>query len=367
MNLPQSTYLPINHLAAVFNNTTNSYKFFWFKVILENMKSGMMKLAIDDLVIEMIVEVWYPINYFKLSFGSQDQFENAIKQIQIKFGYPKNITKQELKTQLGRNKETYEIRQLIHELSRWVPQRFLRPWFTDELRGMQDQYVNGAIIERAEINFVDTKNPSLYRFVNGNMIEISPLWKEYLMLHLKILIGFTYWHLINYLQKRNPNVSNITTKLFPPEHRQLSSAREFWNKYITAKGQLKCIYSAQPILIENYSIDHFLPWSFTGHDQLWNLLPINTEINSSKSDNLPSINYLADFVALQYDAFHTVLREVPNRIKLFEDYSILFHQTLNEINTLNNDQFAAQLLNTLKPQLQIAKNMGFHSNWIYQK
>ncbi len=367
MEPPKSSNLPVNHLAAAFNDTTNSYKFYWFLAILENVKDGILTIAIDDLIIDMIGEVWYPINYFKLSFGRQDQFEKTIKEIQLKLGCPKDISKQELKIQLIQNKETSEISQLIHRLTRWVPQRFLRPWFTDELRGMQDHYVNRAIIERAERNFVNTKNPSLYRFTKENMIEISPVWKDYMQLHLKILNGFIYWHLINYLQKCNPNVSNITTKLFPPEHRQLSSARKFWNKYITAKGQIKCIYSAQPILIENYSIDHFLPWSFTGHDQLWNLLPTNREVNSSKSDNLPSTNYLEDFVALQYDAFHTVLREVPNRVKLFEDYSILFHQTLNEISIMKNDEFAAHLLNSMKPQLQIAKNMGFQPNWIYQK
>ncbi len=367
MNLPKSKFLPINHLAAVFSNTTNSYKFFWFLVIMDNVKSGMMKIAIDDLIIDMIGEVWYPINYFKLSFGRQDQFEKTIKEIQLKLGCPKDISKQELKIQLIKNKETSEISQLIHRLTRWVPQRFLRPWFTDELRGMLDHYVNRAIIERSDRDFVNTKNPSLYRFTNENMIEISPLWKDYMQLHLSILNGFIYWHLINYLQKCNPNVSNITTKLFPPEHRQLSSARKFWNKYITAKGQIKCIYSAQPIMINNYSIDHYLPWSFTGHDQLWNLVPTLKSVNSSKSNNLPSEKYLNNYILQQYDAFHTVFSKVSERSKLLEDYSVLFQLTLNEINAMKKVEFTEQMLDSVRPQLQIAKNMGFQPNWIYQK
>ena len=68
MKLPDSTNLPIKYLAAVFNKTTNSYKFYWFLVILENVKSGKTKINIDSLIIDMIGEIWYPINYFKLSF-----------------------------------------------------------------------------------------------------------------------------------------------------------------------------------------------------------------------------------------------------------------------------------------------------------
>ncbi len=318
-------------------------------------------------MIEMIGEVWYPIIYFKLSFGRQDKFENAVKQIQQKLGYSKDIKKPDLIKQLGQNKETYEIRQLTYNLSRWVPQRFIRPWFADELRGMKDQFVNKAIIERANRDYMKVSKPSLYRFLDGNKIEISPLWEGYLLLRLKILKGFTYWHLISYLQKRNPNVANITTKLFPPEQRQLLNARKFWDIYISSKGCIQCIYSDQSILKETYSIDHFLPWSFTGHDQLWNLVPTLKEVNSSKSDNLPAVNYINDFVALQYDAFHTVQLRVSGRSNLLEDYSVLFNQTLSEINAMKLDEFSARMLDSIKPQLQIAKNMGFQNNWVYHK
>lgn len=367
MKPPESTDLPVNHLSAAFSDTTNSYKFYWLLAILEKVKIGMTKINIDDLIIEMVGEVWYPINYFKLSFGRQDQFENAVKQIQQKLGYPKDIEKTELIKQLGQDKETYEISQLTHKLSRWVPQRFLRPWFTNELRGMQDQFVNNAIIKRAGRDYINVSKPSLYRFTDGNKIEISPRWKDYLLLHLKILKGFTYWHLMSYLQKRNPNVSNIPIKLFPPEKRQLSNARKFWDIYIATKKQIPCIYSAQQIQKDNYSIDHFLPWSFTGHDQLWNLLPTIKEVNSSKSDNLPAANYVNKFSTLQYDAFHTILQKISKDRKLLEDYSVLFNQTLSQINAMSQVKFTARIQDSITPQLQIAKNMGFQDNWIYRK
>ena len=359
MKLPDSTNLPIKYLAAVFNKTTNSYKFYWFLVILENVKSGKTKINIDSLIIDMIGEIWYPINYFKLSFGRQDQFEKSVIQLQEKFNYPKDINKYDLIDQIKQNKEINEIKQLTHKLSRWVPQRFLRPWFSDELRGMKDQFVDKAIKEKANRDYLKLNYSSLYRFTDENNIEISPVWKDYLVINLKILRGYAYWHLISYLQKRNPNTTNIPVKLFPPGQRQLTNARKFWDLYISSKNQIQCIYSDQSIVKNKYSIDHFLPWSFTAHDLLWNLVPTTKEVNSSKSDNLPAENYLNDFVTLQFDAFHTISNIISEHSKLLEDYSILFNKTLHEISVMEQDEFTSRMFDNIKPQLQIAKNMGF--------
>ncbi|MDY5576621.1 MAG: HNH endonuclease domain-containing protein [Lachnospiraceae bacterium] len=34
------------------------------------------------------------------------------------------------------------------------------------------------------------------------------------------------------------------------------------------------------------SIDHFVPWSYVAHDEMWNLNPTTKSINSSKRNNL---------------------------------------------------------------------------------
>jgi hypothetical protein len=51
MKLPKSTHLPIEYLSSVFSHTTNSYKFYWFLSILENVNKGREKISIDDLII----------------------------------------------------------------------------------------------------------------------------------------------------------------------------------------------------------------------------------------------------------------------------------------------------------------------------
>lgn len=44
MKLPQSELLPINYLSAIFNNTTNLYKFYWFLAIFEAFREEIFNL-----------------------------------------------------------------------------------------------------------------------------------------------------------------------------------------------------------------------------------------------------------------------------------------------------------------------------------
>ena len=40
-------------------------------------EDGAATVAIDDLVARMVAAVWYPSNYFRLSFGKQDKLGEA--------------------------------------------------------------------------------------------------------------------------------------------------------------------------------------------------------------------------------------------------------------------------------------------------
>jgi len=44
MNLPPEDNLQIGSLAAVFNETTNSYKFYWFLAILDEIEENNVKV-----------------------------------------------------------------------------------------------------------------------------------------------------------------------------------------------------------------------------------------------------------------------------------------------------------------------------------
>lgn len=82
-SLHSNNNIPINLLAACFNDTSATYKFYWFLSILEEIEKRNYHIKKHDLFTGMIANSWYTINYFKLSFGKQDRLERAVQQIII--------------------------------------------------------------------------------------------------------------------------------------------------------------------------------------------------------------------------------------------------------------------------------------------
>ena len=367
-DLPSHSSIPVGILASVFNNTTNSYKYYWFLSILEALqKNHSNEISIDDLCVNMVETVWYPLNFFKLSFGSQDHFK-SIADLINSFIDPDN-TKDSIIEQVNSKADELTKRQIkseIRTLARWVPYRFIRPFFGNELSGLPDQQVNARITELAAIH--SRQNPSRvpYYFKDGKIIINKP-WMDYLVLHIGLIKGFVYWHLVNFVQKNNPNAMGIAGKLVKPEKRDLSLNTKSWTFYYRYKSGINCIYSKTPVP-ENFSLDHFVPWSYTIHDLNWNILPVSKEINSSKSNSLPSLDlYLHDFLSLQHDFYKSLYNSnFESKGKILEHYCLLFNESASAVYNMHQAHFHEKLSGTIKPMVQIAKNMGFNFGWSYR-
>lgn len=158
-------------------------------------------------------------------------------------------------------------------------------------------------------------------------------------------------------------------KIEPPYTRDLGNAKKLWDQIIKENIGIKDIYTKQEFTAENFnkygviSIDHFIPWSFVLHDEMWNLIPTFKNINSSKSNNLvPMEKYFNDFCDMQYIAFNTLISLRKN--KILEEY-------LNTCKTLNissligkgerigREAFYKSLKNSIYPLYQIAYNQGY--------
>lgn len=73
MTLPQNNKLPISNLAGIFSNTTAAYKFYWFVALLDIVvKERKARISFWEIIAGMVAESWYPIHYFKHSFGKLD-------------------------------------------------------------------------------------------------------------------------------------------------------------------------------------------------------------------------------------------------------------------------------------------------------
>jgi len=257
-------------------------------------------------------------------------------------------------------KDLTELTQETKKLYRWVPFRFVRPFMQAETTGILDQNVNAAIVRICDELFESHPHRVMYRFV-GDSIELNSTWVDYLQKHQGILRGFIFWHLVKFLQKNNPNVIGLSEKLQKPTQPDLKAANRFWKGYIAENPDATCIYSGQIITDENLSLDHFLPWSYVVHDQLWNIIPTPKNINSAKNDRLPSLEaYFEGFSTLQYKAVQFYLKKVNRQLP--EDYTYLFRENLHDMSL---ETFQDVLRKQITPQWQTAQNLGFPYPFIY--
>jgi hypothetical protein len=361
--------IPIEILTSIFNETTNSYKFYWFLSILDILEpKDINEIPIQEICEKMLESVLYPLNVFKLSFGKQDGFKKIVDILCLSdtlniSNFNSNPTIYFRET-IANN---ITLRSEIKNLSRWVPYRFIRPFFKNQLIGVPDHTVNNKIIELSNQYSKEKPNLIPYYFVGDNIV-FTTYWKNYLKKNIGMIRGFTIWKLASFVQKHNPNVTNIATKLFKPEKRNLNINIKSWEYYINQKKSIQCIYSNE-LIHSNFSLDHFVPWSYAVHDLNWNIIPTSKNVNSSKSDNLPSLErYLSGFIAMQRDFFSNLYEsEFPLKKRILEHYCVLFNDSLFNISKISHEKFEEKLEETILPMIQIASNMGFNSDWIYQK
>ena len=347
MALPLDKNIDTRVLAQIYNNTVATYKFYWFASILDIVvKEQRRHISVWKIIVGMIVEAWYPVHYFRLSFGKSDSLFDRIVAIQQQLNIPIDINKNELKTLLLKQLDDREFRRLIRVFKQNVPYWFLSPWIKSydvrEVMFLSQQWINNCPYA-----------------IKGETIEINPNWEQYLNDNYLILIDFTFWNLTVFIQKRNPNVPDVPSKLVKPIQRDsLTKQRHFWDTFININKSIQCIYTGKNLYKGNYDLDHFVPWSFVSHNLLWNLLPADSSINSSKSNNLPQLEiYLRPFAQIHQKAIQTIYPKNPNN-KLFEDYLTL-HSSLSELIQLSENDFFTVYQKTFSPLVQIAENMGF--------
>lgn len=345
---PSNDPLSINLLAACLNDTSATYKFYWFISLLEEIEKENFLIKKLDLFAGMIANSWYTINYFKLSFGKQDRLERAVEQILVNEKLHIDEKKHEIKNALKNTKHIDTIRTLRY-FDGEVPHRFLSPWFKKDKGNKQEIYTLSQSFE----------NGCLYA-VNEQEIIINPQWFTYLLQNSGILKQFCYWKLSLYLQRHNPNVPDIPNKLVrePKRKSLIKQRKEFWDIVINHHGSLNCIYTKKPLTVGNYAVEHFVPHAFVSHDLIWNLIPADNNFNSQKSDKLPSFDeYFESYYDLQIIALQTISELLP-KSKFLEDY-LSFIPDLNLFNEINKDVVKELFKNNIQPLITIASNNGF--------
>lgn len=345
MTLPQNTKLQISSLAGIFGNTTATYKFYWFVSLLDIVvKERKTRISFWEIIAGMVAESWYPIHYFKLSFGKSDSLFDKSIEIQKAFQISIESDKEKINKYLLDNLNN--TKKFLRVFTLNVPYRFLSPWI---------KYTYDEDVVAKSQHF---ENNCLYA-IYGDEILINDNWIEYLNEHYSILRDFAFWNLTEFLQKRNPNVPDVPSKLIKPILRDsLTKQHKFWDTYIECVGSINCIYTGKQLFAKQYDLDHFVPWSFVSHNLLWNLIPADPSINSSKSNNLPPLDiYLKPYAELHHNALKTIYPKNPNN-KILEDY-LTVYDSVGELVRMSDDDFCNVFQKTFSPLAQIAENIGY--------
>lgn len=358
--VPVSNKVDYRKFSNLLDDMSASYKMYWLLGILDEVSEGNVEIEFNRIISRMITYSWYPIMQYKLNFGFSDNLNKPVKYIALKYGYAANCDERKLLDFIY-NCEDSSLKKMIKDLTYNVPYRLLTPFLGDKVRGQKSN------VEKTIVDLSLASNTCLYKIIKGkaNKIIINEGWGEYLKENYRVIKYWIYYKLICFLQKRNPNVPAIAFKLEAPKSRNLTKATKLWNKVIIAKN-VKDIYTGKDFIPQNYdihgvlSIDHFIPWSFVLHDEMWNLVPTFKNINSKKNDKLLSIdNYLKGFCEVQYNAFLFLCEKKLN--KDLESYveGLRIEDPYNMYSDKGKIEFQNKLRGCINPLYQIARNQGF--------
>ena len=344
--LPGCSGLDIGALSASFRSTTTSYKFLWFLSILDVMEESNAALPIDQIIINMQNTAKPLIEKYRLYFGKDDRMRIVLSGEADAHGELPN-----------------SIRRRIR---RFVPYRFLVPFFSDELGGLTPEERNHRIRALTESRF-SGDNPAPYKLIGNTRnieVEIHPAWRAYFRENIALLRAWVNWHWVLFLETRNPNRPNIARQILPENNREpMTQQRRFWTQVMKHAQPMECPYSNEPLSAEQFALDHYVPFNFIGHNQLWNLHPVDSRANSAKSDSLPPARYLESFVKRQHNALTLCWKNIitPRDARYaFAEYSQGLRMDVENKVDIKKMKVAYDSL--MPPLIIIARSYGF-SDW----
>lgn len=356
----RETGVRANRLAAAFRATSSSYKFYWFLALLDALPDLDGPVPVERIVRSMVIRAWSTVAQYHLSLGGTDRVQRCVLELQAHAGLGGTETRQRLESVLD---AWPDLSRWSEDLVRFVPGRFLGPWFPEvarsrpyDRRGFRDVADAAALAWR-------TPEEGPYRLLDTagvHMIEISPAWSRWLSDNLALVRGYAEHELCRYLQARNPGVPGIVDKLDAPGRRALTVPRRWWRGLIEGGGEgVTDLYSGADLGAE-FDLDHFLPWTFVAHDEAWNLCPTTIVMNRSKGDRIPDLDIFLPRLARLHARALTV-REIPG--EMARSYSDFLRIEIAGSRELLEEKLHERYRDVVRPLAQIAANQGFVEGW----
>lgn len=365
--------LDIEGFSRMMKDPSYSYKFYWLEAIVKLISENRCEAAYDEIINEMIANAWYSVVEFHLRLSGfyagenpRDNLERAVTKLFKLSGLSSNASKVEIKNAIKDydNELKAEKMALTHN----VPYKALSGFANkvgekvslDSSAGKMMAYYN-------KLSATDILLPYTFGSQSGlnRMLTFNEPWIQMIKDNTVSILGWIQSEKVKWLQNNNPEVPGLIYKIAPLDEkvRKLAHVHKLWDGILTITD-VADIFTGKKIDKNQYDVDHFIPWSFVMNDELWNLMPMDSSLNSSKSNKLPKWDdFFPRFADNQYLMYDMVCQREGIR-KLYEScyrdnlHSIWANQELYRKGN-SKSEFFTILEKNMRPVYDSARRQGY--------
>ncbi len=369
--------LNIEGFSLMLKDPSYCYKFYWLEALVQLISCGVTETTFDEVINEMICDAWYSVREFHIHLSGipadgqiHDGLERAVLKLSELSSLPANASRVEIINAI--KEHDAELKTAKEQLTNMVPYRSLAGFFKESPTEADWGSIRRitAYIER--INREEVILP--YTLGTSSKLKkevyFNPVWMRMIQDNTVSILGWIRFEKVKWLQNNNPEVPGLVYKLLPMDEkmRKLGNVRKLWEGILDLT-EVKDVFTGEPVVHSAYDVDHFIPWSFVMNDELWNLMPMDSSLNSAKSNRLPKWDpFFERFAANQY-LLYGFINEKPGIRRLFEAcyrdnlHSIWAGQELyRQGNTC--EEFYSILQKNMRPVYDSARRQGYEE-WSY--
>ena len=301
--------LDIEGFSHMMKDPSYCYKFYWLEAIVQLISEGISETTFDTVINEMICNAWYSVREFHIHLSGmmadgqvRDGLERAVLTLSELSSLPANASKVEIKNAIREHDK--ELKSAKEQLTNMVPYRALAGFFVNAESAADWNSIRRMVAYIQMIN----RDVVLLPYTLGESSKLKreiyfhPSWMEMIQDNTVSILGWIQYEKVKWLQNNNPEVPGLVYKLAPMDEkmRKLNNVRKLW-ECIFDISDVKDVFTGDLVVPKKYDVDHFIPWSFVMNDELWNLMPMDSSLNSVKSNRLPKWDpYFKRFAENQY-------------------------------------------------------------------
>lgn len=374
LNIDSKYYntLDIEGFSHMMKDPSYCYKFYWLEAIVQLIAEGVSETTFDAIIDEMICNAWYSVREFHIHLSGmqvdgqvRDGLERAVLRLTELSSLAANASKVEIKNAI--KEYNAELKSAKEQLTNMVPYRALAGFFDKSPEAADWGSVRRitSYIERINSEVV------LLPYTLGTSSKLKkevyfqPAWTSMIQDNTVSILGWIQYEKVKWLQNNNPEVPGLVYKLAPMDEktRKLNNVRKLWEGVLELEP-IRDVFTDERIAHNKYDVDHFIPWSFVMNDELWNLMPMDSSLNSAKSNRLPKWDpFFERFADNQY-ILYGLINEKEGIHKLFEGcyrdnlHSIWAGQELYRRGN-NREEFYNILQKNMQPVYDSARRQGY--------